>query len=358
MSDAPPRPPDGDDEATPEPTTVERALTRGLERVASVTDELVHHPGPNGARALVNAFFGDRLDVAGSALSHTMGVRRRGRSVPLTREGFATAYPEATGEVVVLVHGLLVTETFWEQGRFGQRLREDLGFTPVTVRYNTGLRISHNGHDLDRILTRLVAHWPVPVTRLVLVGHSMGGLVLHSALAQADVEGPGSAWVSLVSDTVTLGSPHAGAPLERVANTTARAASTLRHVRPLARFLSSRSVGIQDLRHGNILDEEWDGADPTDARGRRVDVPLHPGIRHLAVVGLLGKKIDSRVAQLLGDGVVTAASARGAGRRSPQRRRFPAEDVVVLPGVSHLSLVRDESVYAAIRERLGARVDP
>jgi hypothetical protein len=164
--------------------------------------------------------------------------------------------------------------------------------------------------------------------------------------------------VSLVSDTVTLGSPHVGAPLERFANTTARAAGTLRHVRPLARFLSSRSVGIQDLRHGNILDEEWDGADPADRRGRRVDVPLHPGIRHLAVVGLLGKRIDSRVAQLFGDGIVTAASARGAGRRAPERRRFPAEDVVVLPGVSHLALVSNDTVYAAIRERLGARVDP
>lgn len=358
MSDATAAPAPDADSGEPEPTTVERALTRGVERVAGVTDELVHHRAPNGARALVNAFFGDRLDVAGSALSHTMGVRRRGRSVPLTRDGFATAYPEATGEVVVLVHGLLVTETFWEPGRFGERLQEDLGLTPVTVRYNTGLRISHNGHDLDRILTRLVAHWPVPVTRLVLLGHSMGGLVLHSALAQADVEGPGSAWVSLVSDTVTLGSPHVGAPLERFANRTARAAGTLRHVRPISRFLSSRSVGIQDLRHGNILDEEWDGADLADSRGRRVDVPLHPGIRHLAVVGLLGKKIDSRVAQLLGDGIVTAASARGAGRRAPQGRRFPAEDVVVLPGVSHVRLVRDESVYAAIRERLGARVDP
>ncbi|CAN7230163.1 lipase family alpha/beta hydrolase [Knoellia sp. LjRoot47] len=348
----------GQHEDQDESTRVERAVMRGVERVAGVTDEIVHHRGPNGARALVNAFFGDRLDVAGSALSHTMGVRRRGRSVPLTREGLAAAYPEATGEVVVLVHGLLVTETFWQQGRFGNRLHEDLGLTPVTVRYNTGLRISHNGHDLDRILAALVAHWPVPVTRLVLVGHSMGGLVVHSALAQADVTGPGAEWVSRVSDTVTLGSPHLGAPLERGANHAARALGTLRHVRPLADLLRSRSVGIQDLRHGNILDEEWDGVDPADRRGRRVDVPLHPGIRHLAIVGLLGKKVDSRVAQLFGDGIVTAASARGSGRRSPEHRRFPAEDVVVLPGVSHLALVRDETVYAAIRERLGARVDP
>lgn len=335
-----------------EPTVVERKLTQGVERVAGVADDLVHHWVPNDARAFVNAFFGDRLDTSGSALSHTMGVRRRGRSVPLTEEGLAAAYPGATGEVLVLVHGLLVTETYWQPGRFGHRLREDLGLTPVTVRYNTGLRISRNGHELDRVLTALVANWPVPVTRLVLLGHSMGGLVIHSALAQADVEGPGSVWVGRVSDTVTLGSPHLGAPLERAANHAARAAGALRHVRPIATFLRSRSVGIQDLRHGNILDEEWDGFDPADHRGRRSDLPLHPGIRHLAVVGLLGKRIDSKVAQLFGDGMVTAASARGAGRRSPESRRFAAEDVVVLPGVSHVSLVHDESVYAAIHDRL------
>ena len=267
------------------PTAVEQRLMRGVERAAGVSDHLVHHPAPNGARAFVNAFFGDRLDVSGSPLAHTMGVRRRGRSVPLTEAGLAAAWPAATGDVVVLVHGLVVHETAWQRGRFGQRLEEDLGFTPVTVRYNTGLRISHNGHELDRVLTALVAHWPVPVTRIVLLGHSMGGLVVHSALAQADVEAD---WVPLVSDTVTLGAPHLGAPLERFANQSARLAGRLRHSRPLAAVLRARSVGIQDLRHGTILDEEWDGLDLDDRSGRRVDVPLHPGVRHLAIGGLLG----------------------------------------------------------------------
>jgi len=338
-----------------EPTAVEETLMRGVHRVAGVADEIVHHRAPNSARAFVNAFLGDRLQASGSALSHTMGLRRRGRSVALTATGLADAYPDATGEVAVLVHGMLLTETAWQPGRFGRRLRADLALTPVTVRYNTGLRISHNGHDLDRVIAALVAHWPVPVTRLVLIGHSMGGLVIHSALAQADVE---ASWATLVSDTVTLGSPHLGAPLERGVNHVARAADVLRHSRPLAKVLRIRSVGIQDLRHGNILDEEWAGADLHDHRTRRVDVPLHPGIRHLAVVGLLGKRIDSKVAQLFGDGIVTAASARGAGRRSPERRRYPAEDVVILPGVSHLALVHDETVYAAVRDRLGATVDP
>lgn len=343
-----------------EPTAVEETVMRGIRRVGGVSDDIVHHWAPNGARAVVNAFFGDRLDASGSPLSHTMGVRENGRSIPLTDAGLTTAFPDATGELAVLVHGLIVTETVWDAGQFGPQLEEDFDFTTVKVRYNTGLRISHNGHELDRILGDLVSHWPVPITRIVLIGHSMGGLVIHSALALADIDPTveASEWVTLVSDTVTLGSPHLGAPLERAVNHAVRLGGGLRHLRPVTNFLRSRSVGIQDLRHGNILDDEWDGLDPDDHRGRRADVPLHPGIRHFAVVGLLGKKIDSKVAQLFGDGIVTAASARGAGRRSPESRRFAREDVVVLPGVSHLALVHDPTVYAALKERLGARVDP
>jgi pimeloyl-ACP methyl ester carboxylesterase len=341
-------------------TAVEATLMRGVSKVAGVTDHVVHHWAPNGARAVVNAFFGDRLHESGSPLSHTMGVREHGRSVPLTADGLATAFPQPSGEIAVLVHGLIVTETVWDAGKFGQQLEDDFGFTVVKVRYNTGLRISHNGHELDRVLASLVAHWPVPVTRIVLIGHSMGGLVIHSALALADIDPTleVSPWVALVTDTATLGSPHLGAPLERAVNHALRVGGGLRPLRPVTALLRSRSVGIQDLRHGNILDGEWDGLDPDDHKGRRVDVPLHPGIRHFAVVGLLGKKIDSRVARIFGDGMVTAASAGGSGRRSPESRRFAREDVVVLPGVSHLALVHDPSVYAALRDRLGARVDP
>lgn len=334
------------------PTAVEALLTRGVKRVAGVADRIVHNRVVNDARAVINAAAGDTLATAGSALSHTMGVRVRGHSVPLTKAALADAFPNASGEIVVLIHGLMVTESCWEQGRFGPQLEDDLDVTTIAVRYNTGLRISHNGRELDRVMTRVVANWPVPVTQVVLIGHSMGGLVLHSALAQAaDAD-----WVGLVTDTITLGSPHLGAPLERAISGTARLSGALRHGAGLGRALARRSVGIQDLAHGTILDEEWNDPEATGRRWRRADVPLRAGIRHLAIVGLLGKKIDGRIAQLIGDGVVPAASARGSGRRAPRSRRFAGEDVVVLPGVGHLALVHDPSVYAAIRERLGDTV--
>ena len=46
---------------------------------------------------------------------------------------------------------------------------------------------------------------------VVLIGHSMGGLVARSALHQAGGGRPGAAPLdALVRDTVTLGSPHLG----------------------------------------------------------------------------------------------------------------------------------------------------
>ncbi|MFN8012922.1 MAG: hypothetical protein U0R75_00330 [Dermatophilaceae bacterium] len=58
--------------------------------------------------------------------------------------------------------------------------------------------MSHNGAHLADLLDVLIEAWPVQVRRLVLVGFSMGGLVVHSALIasgtgarRADLDEPG-----------------------------------------------------------------------------------------------------------------------------------------------------------------------
>ena len=62
-----------------------------------------------------------------------------------------------------------------------RRGSDDLGYTPVFVRFNTGRHISENGASLAALLDELVADWPVEVERIAIVGHSMGGLVARSA---------------------------------------------------------------------------------------------------------------------------------------------------------------------------------
>src|SRR5256885_15759456 len=129
--------------------------------------------------AAVNGLWGDTLRARHPDLALTMTVRAAGADVPLTADALAAAFPRASPHLVVFVHGLCETENFWslssrryygnDHTTHGSRLERDLGYSPVYLRYNTGLRISDNGGRLARLLDELVADWPVPVERGALV---------------------------------------------------------------------------------------------------------------------------------------------------------------------------------------------
>jgi pimeloyl-ACP methyl ester carboxylesterase len=323
-------------------------------------------PAARVALAIVNGSHGDLLERVAPALAVRMAVRERGRDVPLDADSLRSVYADATDRVVVFLHGLTETEGAWcwksvrHHGRpdvtYGSLLRRDLGYTPVFVRYNTGLHISDNGARLDDLLQRLVDGWPVPTRDLVLVGHSMGGLVARSALHHA---GSGTtqamAWTALVRDTITLGSPHLGAPLERGAHRVTHLLNRLPETRPVARVLASRSVGIKDLRHGTLVADDWDGRD-LDALERlpRTHVPLHDGARHFVVLATLTRSADARSARVLGDLLVPPLSATG-DTGDDHRLAFPADHVHRIGRRHHFDLLNDPEVYERIRGWLAER---
>jgi pimeloyl-ACP methyl ester carboxylesterase len=300
---------------------------------------------PRGAAALgvINGLRGDALDREGNPLAQPMSIRVRGDVVA------PGEIADAGPRIVVFVHGLFETELAWRYGggpTYGQRLAADLGCTPVDVRYNTGRHVSENGASLADLLGALVREWPVAVEQIALVGHSMGGLVARSACCHASERG--DAWIRLVSHTVTLGSPHTGAPLESAVHYASAALATVPETQPFARFLRRRSAGIRDLRQGSLVDEDWRDRDPDALRAAACrEVPLIEGATHHFVSATVTRSPDHPVGRLIGDWLVLQPSASGRGRIA-----FRGEHGLHVGGVHHLALLNHPQVYERLREWL------
>lgn len=306
------------------------------------------------AIAAVNGVYGDELTDRENPLAGAMVIRCNGKPVALTTEALIAAYPAATGRVAVFVHGWCMTEQAWsrrprETGdirSYGERLRDDLGYCPVLLRYNTGLHISVNGRTLAGILDLLRDQWPVPISDLVLIGHSMGGLVVRSACHYGNEQQ--HAWTDTVSRVVCLGSPHLGADLEKGVNIASWALAKLPETRAIAAFLNARSDGVKDLRFGNCLDEDWLDADPDEfLRDRCHGVPFLPHATYHFVSATVAPPLLGRIA---GDHLVRAKSAAGLGKS--RRIPFRAELGLTLTGLNHFDLLNHPLVYAKLRDWL------
>jgi pimeloyl-ACP methyl ester carboxylesterase len=293
---------------------------------------------PRGALVLgvLNGLRGDALEREGSALAAPMEFRVDG--LPVAPRDLVVSR-----RVVVFVHGLFETEHAWGRKSYGSRLADDLGLTPLYVRFNTGRHISENGRSLAALLDELVASHEI--TQIALVGHSMGGLVARSACAA------GGAWTSRVRHTVSLGTPHTGAPLESAVHYASAALGAVPETRPFAGFLRRRSAGIRDLRSGSLVDEDWQGRDPEALRAAAcAEVPLLEGAAHHFVAATITRSASHPVARLIGDWLVLQPSA--SGRSRTRVIGFRADDGVHLGGTHHLALLNHPQVYEHLREWL------
>jgi pimeloyl-ACP methyl ester carboxylesterase len=297
--------------------------------------------------AAITGLTGDSLEEEGSPLAQPMALRVKGEPVPLEPDALAEAFPNATPDIVVFLHGLMETEFSWGTGEtYGTRLERGLGYTPMTVRYNSGLHISQNGRCLSELMDELVAAWPVEVERIALVGHSMGGLVARSACHRGAEDG--AAWAQLVKTSVSLGTPHLGAPLEQAVHYLSAGLARLPETRPFANFLRRRSGGIRDLRQGSLVDEDWRDCDPDALRAAAcAEVPLLEGATHCFISATVTRSDRHPVGRLIGDTLVLKPSATGRSRT----RRIPFEEEfgMHLGGAHHFALVNHPAVYEKLR---------
>jgi pimeloyl-ACP methyl ester carboxylesterase len=235
----------------------------------------------------------------------------------------------------------------------GAALARDLGCTPVYLHYNTGRHVSTNGRECAEVLESLLAAWPVRPKGLVLIGHSMGGLVARSACHYA--AGAGHAWVRRLDKLVFLGTPHHGAPLERGGHWIDTLLGVSPYAAPLARLGKIRSAGITDLRHGNLVDDDWEGRDRFARHGDvRRAVPLPEGVACYAIAATKAKRTGGTRGRLIGDGLVPVASALGRHANPRLALAIPPSRQWIGAGIGHLDLLDHPDVYAKIRQWLCA----
>ena len=284
--------------------------------------------------AALNGVLGDHLEASANPLAIPMRPRHEGRALTLDAAALQAALPQATGRLLVLIHGLCMNDLQWQREGHdhGALLAREGGYTPVYLHYNSGRPVHANGAELARLMEQLLAAWPQPLQRVVLLCHSMGGLLARSALHQGAAAG--QAWPARVDDLVFLGTPHHGAPLERAGHGLDIVLGAAPYAAPLARLGKIRSAGITDLRHGRLL--------PGHASGHATKpqhVPLPTHLRCYAVAASLGAEPQALKGRLLGDGLVPVASALGRHPRPSRTLVFEPDCQAVLPAMNHMDLL-------------------
>jgi triacylglycerol lipase len=278
------------------------AVRAGLALGGAVAETALHGSTrslPVGLTGVLNGAVGDRLATHYPALATRLQAVVDG---PLD------------GHVVVFLHGLVHTELHW-----GHRdVAEEVGASALHVRYNSGLDIAANGRDLAALLEDLVGEHPI--TRLSLVGHSMGGLVARAAVHEAVAAD--QRWLPLLRDVVCLGTPHLGSPVERGAAAVARLLGAFPESAPLGELVDRRSAGIKDLARG-------------------VPLTAAPLVRQHFLAATAATDPTGVPGRLVGDLLVSTTSATDPAQEADRH---------VLGGLSHLALLR----HPAVRARLVA----
>lgn len=294
--------------------------------------------------AAVNGVFGDYLVQTNNPLAISMSLRRRGRPLQIERNALQRTL-RPTAKLLLLAHGLCLNDLQWKRKGHdhGAALARDLGYTPLYLHYNSGLHVSENGKLFSALLETLVEEWPLPLKEMVILGHSMGGLVARSAYYYGKEEG--HRWPSHLRRLIFLGTPHHGAPLERLGNWADTTLESHPYAAPFARLGKIRSAGITDMRYGNLLEADWKGRDrfaPTI--DLRKPVPLPGDVQSYAIAATRQPDVGSGP-DMLGDGLVTLDSALGRHPNPEMSLGFADSRTWIACGMNHWDLLSHQAVY-------------
>jgi pimeloyl-ACP methyl ester carboxylesterase len=311
---------------------VSEALAPALGRIAVRLKLTSAEPYREPVRAALNGVLGDILADTANPLAIDMRFRQRGRALEASR---------SNGKLLIMVHGLCMNDLQWlrDGHDHGAMLAERLGWETIYLHYNSGRRVTENGADFADLLEHTLGNWPVPITQLAIVGHSMGGLIARSACHHALLAQ--QRWIQHLGKLVTLATPHAGAPLERAGRRVDLMLGASPYTAPFARLGAVRSAGIQSLRHGHVT-----------ASG---ESPLWPGhvklyalacTRQKATEQHTARSLAQPLKRLVGDGLVPVKSALGQTDKPALGLplNLPASRRAVVHQTDHFELLGSQEV--------------
>ncbi len=330
-----------------------QVIGAGVDSILSFVPEranptLVSFPR-EAALAALNGVVGDLLAEKQSALAISMGFRVAGKSVSVSRSALLKAFPQAHANILIMVHGSSMNDLQWRHGAhdLGEVLAAHTDSTVLWLHYNSGQHISTNGHEFAQLLEQLVKNWPMRVNTLTLIGHSMGGLVIRSACHSAQQQK--LRWLLALKAGAFLGTPHFGAPLERMGRLVDFALEALQTTRAFARLGKIRSAGVGDLALGSLSDEDWQSA----RKNRRVWVPLPEGVNWFAAAAVLGKRSLTgkarATAHLIGDGLVPLKSALGIEGAPGESLGLEKDNQWVGYQMNHVELLRSKRLALKLK---------
>jgi hypothetical protein len=304
-------------------------------------------------RATLNGVIGDHLKNDKNPLAIKMQFRNDGNPISLDAKTILKEYPNSNGKILLLLHGCCMNDLQWTQNgyNYGELLAKELGKTPVFLNYNSGLHVSENGKELNKRLEKLVLNWPVKVDEIVILAHSMGGLVTRSALHYG--QSGESSWIKKMSKVIFLGTPHHGAPLEKAGNIVDVILEATPYAKPFAKLGKIRSAGVTDLRYGYIIDEDWQNKDRFKLlEDNSSNISLPKIISFYSIAAVVGKKTTSVSSALLGDKMVTVKSALGKHSKRSKNLNFKKENTWIAYETSHIELLGSAEIYKKIKSWL------
>jgi pimeloyl-ACP methyl ester carboxylesterase len=309
---------------------------------------------------ILNGLHGDSMAAKGNRALVHMSFRHQSRDISVEKLKEVYDFATHSGNVIIMVHGLMNDESIWQSEpidtvqRLGSALEKKPKATVLYLRYNTGLHISENGRSLSDLIQKFVETYQSEIKKLVIISHSMGGLVSRSACYYAGIQNQN--WTELLKKVFLIGVPNEGSYLARVAYMTQY---FFRKLDPsekdtVAKFFDVRSNGIKDLSFGYLVDEDWQNKkDGIEKNIQATKIYPLQNLDYYLIAGTVSEeKNKNRVFTFFGDGLVEKKSAL-SDLFITNSMISGKVNMKLFPNENHLTLLESKEVAEFVKTGLG-----